>query len=106
MKRLMLLLAISLISTNVGCTLCSNCDDSTYGAFGGLWERSDLSYGRVGTTFAPDGSIIAGWESTQPQNQDSAVPQLADPDVEELVRPPVDDARPLSDAEEDLLLDT
>ncbi len=55
MKRFMSLLAISLISTNIGCALCSSCDDYAYDAVGGLWERTDPAYGRVGSAFTPSG---------------------------------------------------
>ena len=65
MKRLMSLLAICLISTNVGCALCSNCDDYSYGAFGGLWERTDPVNGRVGSAFTPVGFSTLELEPAQ-----------------------------------------
>ncbi len=105
MKRLMSLLAISLISTNVGCTLCSDCDDYSYGAFGGRWERSDLTYGRVGSAFSPEGSIAANGESVHPSDLDSAAPEVGAPDAE-MVAPPLDDELPPADAEESSLLET
>ena len=106
MNRLMSLLAISLISTNVGCSMCSDCDDYSYGAFGGRWERTDTTYGRVGSAFSPDGSIVAEGEPTQAQNQDSPVPELADPPLEELEKPPTTADPPTSDLEDSQLLDT
>ncbi|HJN09498.1 MAG: hypothetical protein QGH33_06585 [Pirellulaceae bacterium] len=105
MKRMMSLLAISLISTNAGCTLCSDCDDYSYGAFGGRWERSDLNYGRVGSAFSPEGSTISDGELIDPHNLESMAPEVAAPDAE-VVPPPSDDEPPSSDAEEDSLLDT
>lgn len=90
MKRLMSLLAIGLISANVGCTLCSSCDDYSYGAFGGLWERSDLTYGRVGSAFAPQGFSTLEGESVElvdPEGSDTEAPA-----GEEIAPPPVGEA--------------
>ena len=106
MKRLMSLLALSLISTNVACTLCSDCDDYSYGAFGGRWERTDLTHGRVGSAFSPAGPIAVEGESTQWQESDSAVPELADPEMEELEKPSIDGEQPPAEEEEGTLLDT
>lgn len=108
MKRLMSLLAIGLISTNVGCTLCSNCDDYTYGAFGGVWQRSDLTYGRVGTAFSPEGfsnsagGPVAPGELAAPEDSQSDAEALAPP-ME--VEPPLEFAPP-SDPEEESSLET
>ncbi len=117
MKRLMSLLALSLISTNVACTLCSDCDDYSYGAIGGRWERTNLTHGRVGTAFTLDGSVVSEEESTQSQDSDSAVlelpvpelpvPELPVPDAGELDRPPIDSEPPAdADTENGSLLDT
>ncbi len=75
MKRLMSLLAISLISTNVGCALCSSCDDYSYGAFGGLWERTDMVNGRVGSAFSPAGYSTQQLEAEQTDGPESNGPQ-------------------------------
>ena len=99
MKRLMSLLAISLISTNVGCALCSSCDDYSYGAFGGLWERSDLTNGRVGSAFSPQGYPVSEGESFRAENQDSAAPEA------EPIAPPADDQVPDSDPAESSMLE-
>lgn len=100
MKRFMSLLAISLISTNVGCTVCSNCNDYTYGAFGGLWERSDLTYGRVGSAFSPQGVLLTEGEVVAGENQEEAAPEA------ETIAPPAEDAPPRFDAQERSLLET
>jgi hypothetical protein len=94
MKRLMSLLVISLISTNVGCTLCSDCDDYSYGAFGGHWERTDMTNGRVGTAFSTDDPNVYGGDSDFSENLESAAPEF----LEELEKPPVDNESPLDDA--------
>ena len=52
-----------------GCAMCSNCDDYTYGGSGGLWERLDPTFGRVGSAFTPevgmriDATEVEGTES-------------------------------------------
>jgi hypothetical protein len=104
MKRLMSLLAIVLISTNVGCTLCSNCDDYSYGAFGGLWQRSDLTYGRVGTAFSPEGFSISEGESVDAVELDA--PEDLAPPPGPVAPPADDDEAPSFDDEESSLLDT
>lgn len=96
MKRFLSLIAISLISTNVGCSLCSSCDDYSYGAFGGLWERSDLTYGRVGSAFGPQGFSSAGAAADDPH---------AAARENEAIAPPADQA-PSSEADDASLLET
>jgi len=113
MKRFLSLLAIVLVSTNVGCTLCSSCDDYTYGAYGGLWERSDLTYGRVGSAFSPGGYAVL--EEGTVSSEDGA--RANDPDAgsppAEATPPPANSTPPRSsddapgfDPEESSLLDT
>lgn len=100
MKRFLSLLAISLISTNVGCSLCSSCDDYSYGAFGGLWERSDLTYGRVGSAFGPEGLSVSADNAADVDDPGATAPE------NEAVAPPAPDEAPLFEADEPSLLET
>ncbi len=56
--RYLLVLAVCLS----GCAVCQNCDERTYSAYGGKWQRTDRGHGRVGSLFdmagAPGG--VAG----------------------------------------------
>jgi hypothetical protein len=40
-----------------GCAMCCNPYDEAYGYTGGRWPRTDLCHGRVGSAFAPAGSV-------------------------------------------------
>ena len=44
-----------LVSSSLGCAVCCSPDDYNYGAYGGRWERHDMSSGRVGSAFAEAG---------------------------------------------------
>ncbi|MEQ8784687.1 MAG: hypothetical protein RIC55_00235 [Pirellulaceae bacterium] len=59
MKRFLfaLLLAVGGVAVS-GCATCQNCDDYSYPAFGGVWQRSDPTHGRVGSAFAPAGGVV------------------------------------------------
>ena len=46
---------LSLVSSSLGCALCCSPDDGNYGAYGGRWQRHDMSSGRVGSAFAEAG---------------------------------------------------
>jgi hypothetical protein len=48
------LLLGSLLVGAAGCAMCSSCDDYSYTASGGIWERLDPCYGRVGSAFTPE----------------------------------------------------
>ena len=47
-------IGLGLLALTSGCAMCNSCDDYTYGAYGGRWERLDPSYGRVGSAFTPE----------------------------------------------------
>jgi len=102
MKRLMSLLVICLISTNVGCSLCSSCDDYSYGAFGGVWERTDPVNGRVGSAFTPSGYAITSEETVQAQRQESS----EDSEAESVMPPRENESDPNSAYGDDSRLET
>jgi hypothetical protein len=37
-----------------GCAMCLNCDDCSYPADGGRWQRLDPCFGRVASAFTPE----------------------------------------------------
>jgi hypothetical protein len=47
-------IGFGLLAFTTGCAMCNSCDDYTYGAYGGRWERLDPCYGRVGSAFTPE----------------------------------------------------
>lgn len=59
MKRLSfaLLLTCSALACS-GCATCQNADDYAYPAYGGIWQRTDPTHGRVGSVFAPAGGPV------------------------------------------------
>ena len=57
-RTIRLLLLIGLLPLWAGCAMCSSCDDYSYGAFGGRWQRDDYVHGRVGSVFEPAGSFV------------------------------------------------
>ena len=46
---------ISCIAGSIGCSICCSPDDLNYGAYGGRWQRHDMSAGRVGSAYAEAG---------------------------------------------------
>ena len=52
--QILLLLVSPLVS---GCAMCCGVDDYNYSAYGGTWQRGDMSHGRVGSVFADVGEI-------------------------------------------------
>ena len=58
LRTLRLLLLVGLLPLGTGCALCSSCDDYSYGAYGGRWQRDDYVRGRVGSVFEPAGSFV------------------------------------------------
>ncbi len=71
--------------TSSGCALCSAPDDGAYGAYGGVFERSDRCCGRVFSAFQPAGVIVEsdaeGVELQAPVTPEAEVvePTLAEP---------------------------
>jgi hypothetical protein len=49
---------LAAIAVAAGCTICDNCDDQAYSGYGGRWQRTDRSHGRVGSIFTPAGAPI------------------------------------------------
>ena len=47
-------LALGFLLLASGCAMCGNCDDYSYSAHGGRWERLDPCHGRVGSAFTPE----------------------------------------------------
>ena len=62
MHRASSLLFLALLVASGGCTLCTSCDDDTYAAYGGKWQRADRTYGRVGSAFTETGFDTSGGE--------------------------------------------
>lgn len=57
-------LAFSLVAAS-GCTMCQSCEDDTYAAYGGRWQRTDRCEGRVGSVFDPAGAMIPYGEEAE-----------------------------------------
>lgn len=54
-----LFLIAVVLSTGTGCRLCCDAEDNDYPAYGGVWERTNRSSGRVGSLFDPGGARVA-----------------------------------------------
>ncbi len=39
-----------------GCRICADCEDLSYPAYGGAWQRTQREQGRVGSLFEPGGA--------------------------------------------------
>ena len=51
-----------LLVASSGCAMCTSCEDDTYAAYGGKWQRADMTHGRVGSAFTEAGFDTAGGE--------------------------------------------
>ncbi len=60
LRKLYCIGLLSLVSSSLGCALCCSPDDCNYGAYGGRWQRHDMSSGRVGSAFAEAGYDSVG----------------------------------------------
>jgi len=67
MLRLLYMLTLAAFCfVSSGCAMCCAPYDYDYAAFGGRWERYDMTNGRAGSAFAPaadavhDGQILQG----------------------------------------------
>ncbi|MDP6446964.1 MAG: hypothetical protein QGG36_00410 [Pirellulaceae bacterium] len=58
MKRATILLVALAACFFSGCSMCCGPFDNTYSAFGGSWERHDMTHGRVGSAFAEAGGHV------------------------------------------------
>jgi hypothetical protein len=80
LRKLYCIGLLSLVSTSLGCVMCCSPDDWNYGAYGGRWQRHDMSSGRVGSAFAEAGydslgEVLDAEPSDQPA---SPQPQAGD----------------------------
>ncbi|MGE0755371.1 MAG: hypothetical protein AB7F89_01275 [Pirellulaceae bacterium] len=67
------LACVLLLLATSGCAICGSCDDYTYSAEGGLWQRLDPVYGRVGSAFTPEvWSVDHGYVSDYVPGESSA----------------------------------
>lgn len=57
-KHLFLIAIASVLLFGSGCSICSNCDLDAYSAYGGRWQRTERSEGRVGSLFHPAGALV------------------------------------------------
>ena len=60
------LVLLGFVSSATGCAMCSNPYDCFYGAYGGTWQREDMTQGRVGSAFSPAGSRVSETEAPVP----------------------------------------
>lgn len=51
-----LILLAGMLAIGSGCRLCCDLEDQDYPAYGGAWERTNRSSGRVGSLFDPGGA--------------------------------------------------
>ena len=77
LRKLYCIGLLSLVSSFLGCAVCCSPDDYNYGAYGGRWQRTDLSSGRVSSAFAEAGyDSIGNMIDAQPATE--AAPQPGD----------------------------
>ncbi|MDA1052735.1 MAG: hypothetical protein O3C40_19960 [Planctomycetota bacterium] len=55
LRKLYCIGLLSLVSLSLGCAMCCSPDDYNYGAYGGRWQRQEMSSGRVSSAFAEAG---------------------------------------------------
>lgn len=60
LRKLYCIGLLSLLSASMGCSVCCSPDDYNYGAYGGRWQRHDMSSGRVSSAFAEAGYDSVG----------------------------------------------
>ena len=59
---------LGLLLVTTGCAMCDVCDERSYTAYGGAWDRIDRCYGRVGSAFTPEvGMKVRGETSAKPE---------------------------------------
>ena len=49
-------LVVAVLVLSGGCRICQDCEDLSYPAYGGAWERTIRDSGRVGSMFDPGGA--------------------------------------------------
>ena len=57
-ELLAIVVLVSLLGISAGCRLCCNPDDTAYGAYGGKWQRTSRTTGRVGSLVDPGGAAV------------------------------------------------
>ncbi len=82
-----------LVVSSSGCSMCATPFDETYSAYGGVWERTDPYYGRVGSAFTPVGQQVTDGQleetETPMPDQDQQPPRrLLDVDYRDGDGPP------------------
>ena len=55
-KKLLLLALLVGLAPTTGCRICAECEDLSYPAYGGAWQRTRRDGGRVGSIFDPGGA--------------------------------------------------
>jgi hypothetical protein len=100
-----LLLIAAVASTGSGCRLCCDSEDIAYGAYGGVWERTNRDSGRVGSLFDAGGARVS---SLSPRDsienaadQRSRILPWEDEDDDRRDEPTEDSPEPKADSETD-----
>lgn len=66
--RCAIMIGIALLTgAPAGCRACLDCDDDTYAAYGGAWQRTNPSGGRVGSVLSEAGARVADY-SPRPES--------------------------------------
>jgi hypothetical protein len=70
LSGLLLLMCMCLLA---GCAMSPALDDYSYNAYGGKWQRDNMTHGRVGSAFAPAEAMVVGdvIDSSEPQVLDA-----------------------------------
>ncbi len=85
MKRIISgILCTVLVVVGTGCTMCQSSLDDDYSAFGGRWQRTDRTYGRVGSKFSDVGYRMTDegetpTSSTEEDLYPESTPELVSP---------------------------
>lgn len=93
MGKLVILFSVLIgLSLSSGCTMCADCDLDDYGAYGGRWQRTNRTSGRVGSVFDPAGAQVpyeAGAASMTPaaENGNESSEEDADASGQSVLEP-------------------
>lgn len=103
-RKLFALAVLGLVSSSLGCAMCCSTDDPNYGAYGGRWQRHDMSHGRVGSAFN-DAGFDALAEGEEESAEEPASPAEAEAGDDGLAgyAPNYEDAPSYEDVEVDLV---
>lgn len=63
------LLLAGILLVNSGCRLCCDPETEAFPAYGGAWERTSRTSGRVGSTFDPGGARIGSFTPRDSANK-------------------------------------